>query len=130
MLFELPERPPFRAASSKQYPRHMTKPRPPLLPGLDTLLEEQALEMATLRAARNDRHAMEGERTPKSYRLGPENPDGSLPIDVADRGADNWRERETCPNVEMARQRVKQLTAEDTEVFRTGTTPDCNETPE
>ena len=78
----------------------MTKSRLPTLPGLDTLLQEQAVEMATLRAARSDRHAMESDRTPKWYRLGPESPDGTLPIDVADRGADNWRERETCPNVE------------------------------
>jgi hypothetical protein len=102
----------------------MTKRRLPILPGLDTLLQAQADEMATLRAARSDRHATEGERTPKWYRLGPENPDGSLPIDVADRGADNWRERETCPNVELARQRIQQLTADDTEFFRAVSTPD------
>jgi hypothetical protein len=102
----------------------MTKSRLPILPGLDTLLQEQAEEMAALRAARSDRHATEGERTPKSYRLGPENPDGSLPIDVADRGADNWRERETCPNVELARQRLQQLTANDTELFGSVSTSD------
>ena len=102
----------------------MTKSRPPILQGLDTLLQEQADEMATLRAARSDRHAKEGERTPKWYRLGPENPDGSLPIDVAERGADNWRERETCPNVELARQRLQHLTADDTEFFRGVSTPD------
>lgn len=96
----------------------MTKPRPSKLQGLDALLQEQALEMATLRAARSDRHATVGKRTPKSYRLGPENPDGSLPIDVADRGANNWRERETCLNVEQARQRLEQLTADDTKFFR------------
>jgi hypothetical protein len=105
----------------------MTKPRPPILQGLDTLLQEQAREMATLRAARSDRHAMEGERTSKWYRLGPENPDGSLPIDVADRGADNWRERETCSNVELARQRLQQLTADDTEFFGGVSTPDGGE---
>ena len=102
----------------------MTKRKPPMLPGLDTLLQEQADEMATLRAARSDRRATEGERTPKWYRLGPENPDGSLPIDVADRGADNWRERETCPNVQLARQRLQQLTADDLEFFRAVSTPD------
>jgi hypothetical protein len=105
----------------------MTKGQPPLLLGLDTLLEEQAHEMATLRAARNDRHATEGERTPKRYQLGPENPDGSVPIDVADRGANNWRERETCPSVELARQRIQQLTADDTTFFRAVSTPDGGE---
>ena len=104
----------------------MTKPLPTLL-GHDALLEEQALEMATLRAARCERHAVAGDRTPKQYRLGPENPDGTLPIDVADRGADNWRERETCPNVELARKRVQQLTADDTEFFRGVSTPDGGE---
>ena len=105
----------------------MTKGKPPILLGLDTLLQEQADEMATLRAARSDRRATVGERTPKRYRLGPENPDGSLPIDVADRGADNWRERETCPSVELARQRVQQLTADDTAFFRAVSTPDGGE---
>jgi len=52
---------------------------------------------------------------------------GSIPIDVADRGADNWRERETCPNVEQARKRVEQLTADDTEFFRGVSTPDGSE---
>jgi hypothetical protein len=85
----------------------MTTPRLPLL-GLDTLLQNQALEMATLRAARSKRQAVAGDRTPKRYRLGPENPDGGLPIDVADRCADNWRQLETCPNVELARRRVQQ----------------------
>ena len=105
----------------------MTKRKPPILPGLDSLLQEQADEMATIRAARSDRQATEGERTPKQYRLGPENPDGSLPIDVADRGADNWRERETCPNVEVARQRIQELTADDAKFFRTASTPDGGE---
>jgi hypothetical protein len=102
----------------------MTKRPLPLLLGLETLLEEQAHEMATLRAARNERHASEGERAPKRYRLGPENPDGSVPIDVADRDANNWRERETSPSVELARQRVEQLTADDTKFFRAVSTPD------
>src|SRR5512145_179798 len=101
----------------------MTKPRPPMLLGLDALLQAQALEMATLRAARSDRRAMIGERTPKCYRLGPENPDGSLPIDVADRGADNWRERETCPSVELAQRRIEQLDRDDTAFFRAASTP-------
>jgi hypothetical protein len=102
----------------------MTKPRLPTLQGLDMLLHQQALEMANLRAARDDRRAMEGHRTPKCYRLGPENPDGTLTIDVADRGADNWRQRETCPNLQLAQERLQQLTANDTEFFRTVSTPD------
>jgi hypothetical protein len=102
----------------------MTKRRLPLH---DTLLEEQAHEMATLRAARSDRHATEGERTPKQYRLGPENHDGSVPIDVADRGASNWRERERCPNVELALNRVEQLIADDTTFFCAVSTPDGGE---
>jgi hypothetical protein len=102
----------------------MTKRRLPLLSGHDTLLQRQSHEMATLRTARSDRQATNGRRTPKRYRLGPENPDGSLPIDVADRDADNWRERETCPNVELALQRLQQLTADDTTFFRAVSTPD------
>ena len=104
----------------------MTKRLPTLL-GHDALLEEQALEMGALRAARSDRHAMKGDRTPKRYRLGPENPDGTLPIDVADGGADNWRELETCPNAELAQKRIRQLTADDTEFFRGVSTPDGSE---
>jgi hypothetical protein len=92
----------------------MTKHLPALL-GHDALLEEQALEMATLRAARSDRHAMKGDRTPKRYRLGPENPDGTLPIDVAGGGADNWREMETCPNAERAQKRFRQLIEESSQ---------------
>jgi hypothetical protein len=80
--------------------------------------------MASLRAARDDRRAMEGPRTPKRYRLGPENPDGTLTIDVADRGADNWRQRETCPTLQLAQKRVEQLTADDTAFFRGVSTPD------
>jgi hypothetical protein len=99
----------------------MTKRR---LLGLERLLEDQAHEMASLRAARSERHASEGERAPKQYRLGPENPDGSVPIDVADRDANNWRERETSPSVELAQQRVEQLTADDTKFFRAVSTPD------
>ncbi len=104
----------------------MTKSRRPSLRGLDTLLHQQALEMATLRAARDDRRARDSPRTPKSYRLGPENPDGTLTIDVADRGADNWRQRETSPNLQLAEERVEQLTAEDAEFFRGGSTPAGN----
>ena len=123
-----PERPPFRGRVLKAlFGGNMTQPRPPILQGLDALLQEQALEMVTFRTARSDRHAKAGERTPKRYRLGPENLDGSLSIDVADRGADNWRERETCPNVELAEQRVQQLTADDTEFFRAVSTPDGGE---
>ena len=101
----------------------MTQPRP-ILQGLDALLQEQALEMATLRAVRSDRRAMKSDRTPKCFRVGSENPDGTWSVDVADRGADNWRERETCPNVELARQRIQQLTADDAEFFRAVSTPD------
>jgi hypothetical protein len=96
----------------------MTKSRPPTLRGHDTLLHEQALEMANLRAARDDRRAMEGHRTPKWYRLGSPNPEGTWTIDVADRGADNWRQRETCATLQLAQERVQQLTVDDTEFFR------------
>ena len=102
----------------------MTKSDPPTLRGHDTLLHEQALEMANFRAVRDDRHAMEGHRTPKCYRLGPQNPDGTLTIEVADRGADNWRQREACANLQLAQERVQQLTADDTEFFRGVSTPD------
>ena len=103
----------------------MTKSRLPTLQGLDTLLQEQALEMANLRAARDDRRAIEGHRTPKCYRLGPDNPDdGTWTIEVADRGADNWRQRETCPTLRLAQERVQQLTADDTEFFLGVSTPD------
>ena len=93
----------------------MTKPRLPTLLGLDTLLQDQAVEMATFRAARSDRHAMAGDRTPKRYRLGPDQLDGTTPIDVADRGADNWRELETCPNAERAQKRIRQLIEESSQ---------------
>jgi hypothetical protein len=96
----------------------MTKSGLPALHGLDTLLHEQALEMANLRAARNDRRAMSGHRTPKCYRLGGENPDGTLAIDVADRGVENWREREMCPNLQRAQERVQQLTADEAKLSR------------
>jgi hypothetical protein len=102
----------------------MTKPRPPSLRGLDTLLQEQALEMVNLRAARGERRAKNGAGTPKSYRLGQENPDGTFPIDVADRGADNWRERETHPTEELAQKRIQQLIAADAESVRGLPTPD------
>jgi hypothetical protein len=104
--------------------RNMTKSGLPTLQGLDTLLQAQALEMATLRAARDDRRAMEGHRTPKSYRLGPENPDGTWTIEVADRDADNWRQRETCATLQLAHERVQHLTADDTKFFRGVSTPD------
>ena len=52
----------------------MTKSRLPTLPEHDTLLCEQALEMASFRAARDGRRAMERHRTPKWYRLGPKTP--------------------------------------------------------
>jgi hypothetical protein len=101
-----------------------TKSRVPRLQGLDALLQAQARELASLRAARDDRRALQGHRTPKSYRLGSENPDGTLTIDVADRGADNWCQRETCRNLQAAQERVQQLNAEETEFFRSVTTPD------
>jgi hypothetical protein len=123
----LSERHPFGIATSKAPSEgNMTKSRLPALQGLDALLHEQALEMANLRAARDDRRAMNGHRTPKRYRLGRENPDGTLTIDVADRGVENWRERETCSNLQLAQQRVQQLTADDAECFRGGSTPDRN----
>jgi hypothetical protein len=120
------ERPPIQGRALKALSEgNMTKSRLPALEGLDTLLQEQALEMANLRAARDDRRAMEGQRTPKSYRLGPENPnDGTWTIEVADRGADNWRQRETCHTLQLAQERVQQLTADDTEFFRGVSTPD------
>ena len=104
----------------------MTQPRQ-ILQGLDALLQEQALEMATLRAARNYRRTMKSDRTPKCYRVGSENPDGTWSVDVADRGADNWRDRETCPDLEVARKRVQHLTADDLELLRGVSTPDSGE---
>jgi ribosomal protein L15E len=101
----------------------MTKHRPLILPGLDSLLQKQAEEMATLRAARSERRAKQGERTPKRYRLGPQDSDGSVSVDVTDRGVNNWRERERCANLELARQRLQQLTADDTTFFRAASTP-------
>ena len=102
----------------------MTKSGLPTLQGLDTLLQAQALEMATLRAARDDRRAMEGPRTPKSYRLGRENPDGTWTIDVADRNADNWRQRETCATLQLAHERVQHLTTDDRKFFCGMSTPE------
>jgi hypothetical protein len=81
------------------------------LHGLDALLQKQALETANSRAARDERRAANSDRTPKIYRLGPENPDGSMAIDVADRGSDNWRQREMCPNPERAKRRLQELNA-------------------
>jgi hypothetical protein len=104
----------------------MTESRLPRLQGLDALLHKQALELDNLRAARDDRHAMYGHRTPKCYRLGVENADGTLTIEVADRGAENWRQREMCPNLHLAQERVQQLTVDDTEFFRGVSTPDCD----
>jgi hypothetical protein len=104
----------------------MTQPRP-ILQGLDALLQEQALEMATLRAVRSYRRAMKSDRTPKCYRVGSENPDGTWSVDVADRGADNWRERETCPDLDVARKRVQHLTADDMVLLRAVSTPDAGE---
>ena len=106
----------------------MTKPRPPILQGLDTLLQDQALEFATLRAARSDRHAMEWKAIELLGGIGPvpEHHDDMAPIDVADRGAENLRERDTCLHVDLARDRVHQLTP-DTAFFRGPATPDGGE---
>lgn len=95
----------------------MKKSRPPAPRGHDALLEKQALETATLRAARDERRAMNSDPRAQRYRLGPENPDGTMAIDVADVGTDDWRQREMCPSPQRARERLRQLTADAT---RTG----------
>jgi hypothetical protein len=102
----------------------MTKSRHlPTLRAHDTLLQKQAGEMADLRAARDDRRTVDGHRTPKCYRLGPENPDGTFIIEIADRDADNWCQRETYPTLQLAQERVQQLAADDTAFFRDVSTP-------
>jgi hypothetical protein len=73
------------------------------------MLEKQALETANLRAARDERRAANSDPRPKRYRLGPENPDGTMAIDVADVGADDWRQREMCSSSEQAQKRLQQL---------------------
>jgi hypothetical protein len=102
----------------------MTKSRPPALRGLDALLEKQALETATDRAARDERRAQSGEDTPKRYRLGPDNPDGTIAIDVADRDSENWRQREMCPSLEHAKARLRELIAADSKKFGPASEPD------
>jgi hypothetical protein len=89
----------------------MKKSRPPALRGHDEMLEKQAIETANLRAARDERRAMNSD-SPKRYRLGPENPDGTMAIDVADLGGEDWRQRETCPSPEQAQKRLQQLNGE------------------
>ena len=98
----------------------LTKSRLPALQGLDELLEKQAQESADLRAARDERRAVSGERAPKRYRLGPESPEGTVAIDVADRDAENWRQREMCPNRQHAQLRLQQLNAEQRAAFGGG----------
>jgi hypothetical protein len=78
------------------------------------MLEKQALETANLRAARDERRAINSDRSPKRYRLGPENPDGTIAIDVTDLGAANWRQHEMCPNLQRAQERLQQLNGETT----------------
>jgi hypothetical protein len=91
----------------------MKKSRPPALRGHDEMLKKQALETANFRAARDERRAMNSE-SPKRYRLGPENPDGTMAIDVADLDAEDWRQREMCASPEQARKRLQQLNGEAT----------------
>lgn len=90
----------------------MKKSRPPALDGHQEMLEKQALETANLRAARDERRAANSDPRPKRYRLGPENPDGTMAIDVADVGADDWRQREMCSSPQQAQKRLQQLNDE------------------
>ena len=87
----------------------MKKSRPPALRGRDEVLEKQALETANLRAARDERRATNSDPRATRYRLGPENPDGTMAIDVADVGAEDWRQREMCPSPQRAQKRLQQL---------------------
>jgi hypothetical protein len=80
------------------------------------MLQKQALESADARAARDERRAMYSGQTAKRYRLGPQNPDGTIAIDVADHDAENWRQREMCSTLQQAERRLKQLSAEETEL--------------
>lgn len=89
----------------------MTKSRTSTQPTREALLEQQAQETATMRAGRDERRAMNEERTPKQYRLAPPNADGTIAIDVADAGLDNWRQREMCPDLPTAQRRLRQLIA-------------------
>ena len=73
------------------------------------MLESQALETATLRAARDERRAVNSDPRPKRYRLGPENPDGTIAIDVAEVGTEDWRQREMCQSLQQAQKRLQQL---------------------
>lgn len=98
----------------------VTKSRLPALQGLNELLEKQAQESADLRAGRDERRAVSGDPAPKRYRLGPENPDGTIAIDVADRDVENWRQREMCPNLQHAQSRLQRLIAEQKAAFGGG----------
>jgi hypothetical protein len=99
-------------ALSKAIRGHMKKSRPPALDGHDEMLEKQALETAKLRAARDERRAVNSDPGPKRYRLGPENPDGTMAIDVADVGTEDWRQREMCHSPQQAQKRLQQLNDE------------------
>jgi hypothetical protein len=90
----------------------MKKSRPPARHGHDELLEKQARETADLRAARDERRAANSDPRPKRYRLGPENPDGTVAIDVADIDAENWRQREMCSSPQQAQKRLLQLSGD------------------
>jgi hypothetical protein len=90
----------------------MKKSRPPALDGHDEMLEKQALETANLRAARDERRAVNSDPRPKRYRLGPQNPDGTIAIDVADVGTEDWRQREMCASPQQAQKRLQQLNDE------------------
>jgi len=78
------------------------------------MLEKQARETANSRAARDERRAMNGDPRSKRYRLGPENPDGTIAIDVADVGTEDWRQREMCASPQQARRRLQELNEEAT----------------
>jgi len=92
----------------------MNKSRPSPLHGHDEMLEKQAIETANLRAARDERRAMNSDPRALRYRLGPENPDGTMAIDVADLGTENWRQRETCSSPQRAQKRLQELNADAT----------------
>jgi hypothetical protein len=76
------------------------------------MLKKQALETANLRAARDERRATNSDPRATRYRLGPGNPDGTMAIDVADVGAEDWRQREMCPSPQRAQRRLRQLNEE------------------
>jgi hypothetical protein len=104
----------------------MKKSRPPAMHGHDEMLEKQALETANLRAARDERRAMNSDPRSKRYRLGPENPDGTMAIDVADLGTDDWRQREMCSSPAQAQKRLQELNAEATGTRSAGSARSSN----